>query len=489
MTHRAAATSSPLRDAPYALWLLAVVVLPALGAGLHICGEWSGTIPTPQLPTESLVGPASVPPPPDGVVATIPVGPNPSAPAVEPGTGDLAVSYYAASGLADQEWFGDVAQISTQTDAVVGRVPVGAVPSTPVYDDDNATLYVPNSLSGNLTALSEPSGRDVGTVTLGPPSEIGACGASRSPDVVLSVQIDPASGQAFAPIAPQCYVSTLPNWTNDSFVETVSLSNLSAGVLVPVGVGQVSLGSMGLYAATGTLYVPYTELTTDEGYVDAINVTNDTVAATIPVPPEPESLTFDAAAGELFVSGYATDNLTILNLTANKAVANVTLPYPDAQGTLDPIDQSLYFAPGCSPGGGGAGNLTLLADGSAAYVGSVRLASVCGRPVYDSINDDVFVPGTGTVTVLAGANGAQIGTISVGQGPLPPTVDPATGVMYVSNVFSGTVSVLGQVAPHPGGRLGLPGGVWLEIEGSTIGATMAVGAGLLIYRNFHTKRR
>jgi len=63
---------------------------------------------------------------------------------------------------------------------------------------------------------------------------------------------------------------------------------------------------------------------------------------------------------------------------------------------------------------------------------------------YDPSNGYLYVTdsGSGTVSVIDGANNTVIANIPVGSGPWGVVYDPSNGYVYVTNYYSGTVSVI-----------------------------------------------
>ena len=91
------------------------------------------------------------------------------------------------------------------------------------------------------------------------------------------------------------------------------------------------------------------------------------------------------------------------------------------------------------------------------------------------------------VSVISGATHAGVATIDVGVGPGGVASDAATGAIYVSNVYQGTISVIGGPQSESGpGFQGLL--AWIVYLVVIIVAAVVV-TGLLFYRyRTRTKR-
>jgi len=82
--------------------------------------------------------------------------------------------------------------------------------------------------------------------------------------------------------------------------------------------------------------------------------------------------------------------------------------------------------------------------GPASSPPSISVGTAPGTPMYDPLNDQIYVPnsGSGTVSVVSGSTDQVLATIPVGSYPLTPILDPANGEVFVANFLSGNVSVI-----------------------------------------------
>ncbi len=92
--------------------------------------------------------------------------------------------------------------------------------------------------------------------------------------------------------------------------------------------------------------------------------------------------------------------------------------------------------------------------------------------------------GSNNVSVISGSTHAVLGTVQVGRGPFGVASDDATGVVYVSNGYQGTISIIGDFqSPQGPASFGLS--VWL-LYGLLL-SVVAV-AGFLVILRYRTRK-
>jgi YVTN family beta-propeller protein len=213
--------------------------------------------------------------------------------------------------------------------------------------------------------------------------------------------------------------------------------------------------------ANGRLYVaatheiPYYDST--PGVLLAIDPkTERLVAPPAPVGIRPQSVVYDSANGNLYVSNSGSDNISVVNGTTARPIASISLgcvpvcQNPGAE-VWDPSTGLLFVADLY----GGDVSVVATATNSLAASIPVSSASASGSIALDPAAGRLFVgnPYGSNITVIATANQSVVGTIAIPNSyPAALLFDPADGVLVVANYYG---SSLALVDPTSGAVLGI----------------------------------
>ena len=140
------------------------------------------------------------------VIGTVPVGKLPETPVVDSATGNLYVANYGTS---------NVSVISGTSNTVIGNIPTGAGPNPPTYDAGNGDLYVTCDISNNVTVISGLTNTVVTNVPVGLTPEVGS--------------YDPATGSLFFTNKASNNVSVMADGTVTMYSATLTETGLPAG--------------------------------------------------------------------------------------------------------------------------------------------------------------------------------------------------------------------------------------------------------------------
>jgi YVTN family beta-propeller protein len=360
---------------------------------------------------------------------------------------------------------------------------VGKGPVSATYDDRDGYVYVPNSMSGNVSVIS-------GTTLTGTVD----CGSS--PD---SATYDSANGYVYVP------------------------DSISAQVTVIDGlkvVGTVKVGAGPQYGSydsrNGYLYVP----SSGSNNVSVINGTM--IVGSVDVGDSPQIATYDNGDGFVYVPNAGSDNVSVINGT--KLVGTVNVGTGPQYAAYDPGNGFIYVANSLSFNVSVINGTTVVStitvgaqpdsvsydEGNGfVYVANhgiplvtvlngtsiVKAVSVAGVPwssTYDLGNGYIYVAnsnlnshpvsGSGNVSVLNGTS--VLGSASVGYDPEYSAYDSGNGYVYVPNFGSNNVSVL--IISYEVGftEVGLPAdaGWWVNVTG---GSSTSSTASTLYFNESH----
>jgi YVTN family beta-propeller protein len=147
---------------------------------------------------------------------------------------------------------------------------------------------------------------------------------------------------------------------------------------------------------------------------------------------EPQTATYDAGNGYVYVTNYGSDSVTVLNGT--QVVRTIDVGNTPWTATYDSGNGNIYL-----PNDGGR-SLTVI--NGVQSLGEVEVGTYPQTPAYDSGDGYLYVPNAGTNNVSV-INGTQVvATVAVGTSPGFATYDAGNGYVYVGNFESDTVSIL-----------------------------------------------
>jgi len=325
-------------------------------------------------------------------------------------------------------------------DSTTGRsIPVGAHPTSIVYDDEDEEVFVANGASLNLTVVSTVNDSSVASVPLAgqnwitseaydPASDyvyvagfwVGLCsgcdgpwadavnGTSHqivktntslerldSPDSFDCLAYDPASNDVYA-----C--------DHAGRVVVISAANDTIQGYIPVG-SQPS--AIAYDADSGFLYVA----NRGSNNVSVVNPSSDMVVKSIPVGSQPDAVLADLDNDELYVANNGSDNVSLITPWDNLVAQSVPVGCgPDALNYL-PYDRTVFVADSCSD------NLTGITEVSNQVVSSIPVGSGPDSVAYDASNNQIYVANQGSdnVTVLNATQVAWAATVTFVESGLP----------------------------------------------------------------------
>jgi len=276
-----------------------------------------------------------------------------------------------------------VSVISGSTEQVVANISVGSKPGTPVYDAAAQEVFVPNFGSGDVSVINASTDQVYVEDIVGTGPEPAA--------------YDPATGGIYVPNAGSGNVTVIAGATD----------TVAANVVVGTDPQTPALDR-----ANGELYVA----NNGSDSVSVLNASHDTVVATVAVGSEPGTPAVDPANGEIYVPNWGSDNVSVISGATEKVVATITVggsPFRPRASS----DSPLIFS---------------------------RTTKPHGSPLFDSLNQEVYVPNANSsnVSVISGSKNTVVATVGVGSDPQAPVLDPANGNIYVANNGSGNLSVI-----------------------------------------------
>ena len=304
---------------------------------------------------------------------------------------------------------------------VVAEIPVGDAPVGVSVNPATGLLYTADFLGDTISVVDLGHGAVVATV----PSPAG-----NPYDLVAN------------PATNKIYVA---NGAGSNSVTVIDGNTNTVLKVLPVGALPSAIA---LNVLTNRLYVSnFIDRT-----VSVIDGATDTVIDTISIPGTfgPEKLSVDAISGVLYVPTLNTDQVTLVDVAgdANLIITSTTVGDSPFVAAANPLTGLVYVS-------------NLLSD---------TVSVIDGDPASGNFGDvvDEFATGDGpfgitidllanvlfvvhqfdeTVQVVDGATHTVIATLPVGMRPLFADLDPLTGMLYVANGISDSVTVIAPIGP------------------------------------------
>lgn len=376
----------------------------------------------------------------------------------------------ASSGTTDRgsAGAGEVSEISRVT-----SIDVGAEPYISAVDSVNGYVYVPDTGGSNVTIINGTS--VVGTIDVG-----------ATPGLAL---FDSVNGFVYV---PYCVCGASP-WgagvaviDGASMMTKIPLNGSPTGAAVDTADGFVYIG-----------------IENDSGANNAVAVLNGTALAGWVLVPCPGLLAYDSADGEVYAAaGGCGSGIDTVYVISNSTLVTGLPPFSLAVSAIvvDGGDGDVFCVNSTDRAGANVfvvHGTSVVADLTIGYEDIVGKAYIPSYPAYDPQNGYVYLPNGGSsnvsvvngTTILgsvavsglpnavavggglvyvadAGANNVSIlngttvmGTIPVGSSPAYALYDPVNHDVYVSNLRSSNVSVIGPAGNRSttrGGGVGSP---------------------------------
>jgi YVTN family beta-propeller protein len=177
--------------------------------------------------------------------------------------------------------------------------------------------------------------------------------------------------------------------------------------------------------------------------VSVLSDANNAVVATVQFGQnyEPTGLTYDSGKGEVFVANYGANTVSVISDETNKVLLNVSVGAYPYVAAYDSGKGEVFVGSGTSRT---ASSVSVISDATNTVVATVPVGDYPAGIAYDSAKGEVFVSGyeANSVTVISDSNNSVVATINVGTGPSGVAYDPAKGEIFVTNYGDNSVSVI-----------------------------------------------
>jgi len=407
------------------------------------------------------------------IANTIRVGWDPVFIALDNSNGNLYVTNYGTN---------NVSIISGNNDAVISTVHVGYDPDGVVYDNTNGNIYVANYWSSNLSVICGSNNSLLGTIKLvglAYPVEVAydaientiymsnevtpgymdvLSGLNNSlvkkipvPFGTVDIAYDPGRDVVFATGVVSDELSVIAG-SGGVVTSSFTLAIRPQGVVYDSLNGEIYVASMGGGEDCGGsgCYV--------SAAIQALNGSSDRPLASVPLMPDsqPSGIAFDSANGDVYVTDSGSDNVSVLNGSTNSIATTISVAASPEGVAYDSGNGNIYVA------NGGSENVSVISGVTNRVVTSIPLNIGTPTPgnavphqpppppsdlwgiAYDNTSGDLYVTNfySGNVSVIFGSNNTSIGSVPIDSNPWGVAYDKANGDIYVSDYWSKNVSVI-----------------------------------------------
>jgi YVTN family beta-propeller protein len=372
------------------------------------------------------------------------------------------LAWDGAQGEVDAGSPGNLSFIDPATEIVNHTARLFGGPDGLVDDPEDDAIYVSDASDHNVSVLNGTSGSVVASILVGALPE--------------EMALDPDDGRLFVGDALSDQVIAV-NATSD---------RVTASYPMPTGDG----------APFGLVYDPVRhEIAVESdapdvcwcGRVTFLDPSNGTVAQTTIVNMEPWAIAYDAATGDLYVTGTVNATLDVLNASTGNLTHRIAVGGHPGPVAVDPVSGYLFVGQvendtvtivnasaatvlgnstvGLDPYGITVDGTTGRVFVSAEFGGNITALGPRGQetglsadpndfPIglaFDPDDGEVYVAGSGTNSVLAvnATTGAVDATLPTGTDPTAVVVDPANGAVSISDFASGSLTFLTVGPPIP----------------------------------------
>src|SRR3989304_6363939 len=297
-------------------------------------------------------------------------------------------------------------------------IPVGVGPVYVAIDETTNTLYVVNQGSNDVTVIDGDTNSVITTIPVGTsPSGAEFVGGSVNRLYVLN-----QGSSNISVIDP----------TTNTVIQTIS------GVATPIG-QEFNPNSNRLYVGNGLANT-----------VTVINVVTNTKLGEIPVEGiNPTAMELNQVTEKLYVSNFGSDSISIIDIKILSPQSHTDvdqIPITDGVGHVG-INQSnnTLYVPVFS-----SDQVHVINASTNTITGSIIVGDSPRRAIFNADTKQVLVTSfdTNTLSVIAASTNSVVAIVSV-DNPFGMNLNKVTNLIYVTNQFSNTLTVVNLAANSP----------------------------------------
>ncbi len=332
---------------------------------------------------------------------------------------------------------------------IIATVPVGSNPSYAAVNPVTNRVYVANENDGTVSVIDGSTNTVIATPSVGlSPYDVAVNPATNQIYVTFSdnvAVIDGATNNVTSISVPNARFLAVNSATNKIYVSgggTVTVIDGASQGVTPITVGGSTAG-IAVNALANKVYVA---ITTNNTVAVIDGATDNT--STVNVGRSPTNVGVNSATSRVYVSNFADNTVTVIDGANNNQTTTVDIGLPSYDVEVNSATNKIYVA---------NNNTVTVIDGASNGTTTVKTGSLPFIMGINSTTNKVYVPNGGgtTATVIDGSNNSTI-NLTVGVKPFAAAVNPSTNRVYITNTCGndiacqsgGTVTVIdGTPAP------------------------------------------
>jgi len=215
-----------------------------------------------------------------------------------------------------------------------------------------------------------------------------------------------------------------------SFIVVLFANAQSTSGVTTVTVGSEPTG-VAYDSGKGEIFVTNYESNT----VSVISDSNNQVVSTVAVGVRPDRIAYDSGKGEIFVTNQYDNTVSVISDKTNTVIATLSVGKSPLGVAYDPKGEVFVANPGSN-------TVSVISDNKNTVIATIPVNNAHGV-IYDSSKGEIFVTDyTSTVYVISDSSNKVVATIAAGNEPNRLAYDSPKGEVFVTNEGDNLVSVI-----------------------------------------------
>jgi YVTN family beta-propeller protein len=305
-------------------------------------------------------------------------------------------------------------------------IPLTSYPVAIAYDSQNGDLYVATD-SNNVTVVSSANNSTLGMIPL--PFEYTSFPTAETFDALSGYVYVAGEETGLCIGCGGPWIAAINVSTNAIAATNTSLEGIDSSDF---------LDCLGSNPSNGVVYA-----CDWAGELILVNGTTDFITGKVSVGSQPSSVEVDSGNGELYVTNWASNDVTVLRAATSATVTTVPVGSQPNAITYDQENGYLYVTNNASD------NVSVINGATNTVVASIPVGCNPDAAVYDSGDGFVYVADScsNNLTVINGTLDTAIGSVPVGSYPCGIAYVQSAQRLYVADEESENLTVVDVATP------------------------------------------
>ncbi|MHB1709121.1 MAG: YncE family protein [Thermoplasmataceae archaeon] len=317
-----------------------------------------------------------------------------------------------------------IVAFNPQGNFIVGVYSVGYEALGIAKDPNNGFLYITSAYSGFIYVINDTTFKIIRQIDVG--------------GLPYKITYDPANGNMYVADFTAHSIIII-NSTSNNIVRTISFGSTSSPAWFPT--------ALSYNPANENMYVASYQSGSTDGELTIINSsTNNTLNLSVGL--RPMGLTYDPIDRSMYVSNYGSNLVMVVNSTSNEISDSIVVGSKPTGILFNPSSRDIYVSDS------GSNNITIINGSSNGVVSTIKVGNSPENLAFDSNNNYVYAinENSDNISVINSSTQEVISSIKDNIGKtfdsfisiIPSEIffDPVTKELYVSDMYSGTLSII-----------------------------------------------